>query len=227
MNLLQLAQKVHSKVGAAGTAPSSVVNARGEWKRIVQAVIDGDLEIQELWENWKFLRNEFSETCTASTATLAAPTGIKFWDFDTFKIREAGDAAGDEYPIEVVEYDEIKGEVLDNSEDVPSRVIVMPDNSLKFEPVPDAAHRILADYYVHPTAMSGNSDTSAIPSAYHDVIVGRAIRKYANFEGAQEIGGEAMDLEAIWLPRLENNQLPNKRHSRFRTGGFFEVIGGQ
>jgi hypothetical protein len=227
VTLLELAQALHSEVGAEGTAPSSVSGARGEWKRLVNVVIRSDIEIQAMYENWKFLRNEFSQTTSDGVATLAAPASIRMWDFDTFKIREAGDSAGDEYPIEAVEYDQIKGEVLDVTEGVPTRVIVMPDNSLKFEPVPDGAHRILADYYVHPTRMSANGDTSTIPAAYHDAILGKAIRKYANFEGANEISQEAMDMWELWLPRLENNQLPNQQHSRFRTGARIEVIGSQ
>jgi hypothetical protein len=227
VTLIQLAQALHRDVGATGTAPASVVDARGEWARLVNYVIGADLDVQALWENWKFQRTAYSQAATPSTATLAAPTRIKMWDQETFKIREAGDAVGLEYPIEAVEYDDIKREVLDVTEGIPSRVIIMPDYSLKLEQVPNAAHVLLADHYVHPVALAANADVSVIPTAYHDVIRGKAVRKYANFEGAGEISQEAMDLYDLWLPRLENNQLPNKNNSRFRTGGFFEVIGSQ
>jgi hypothetical protein len=227
MTLIQLAQALWRETGAAGTMPSTVTGAAGEWRRLVNYVINADKDVQALYDNWKFQRTAYSAEVVAGAATRVAPDRIKMWDFDTFKIREAGDSAGDEYPIEAVEYDAVKGETFDITEGVPSRIIVMPDNSLVLEQVPDAAHRILADYYVHPTPMSVDASTSVIPSYYHDVILGRAIQKYANFEGAGNLSNEALELYGLWLPRLEGNQLWNQRHSRFRTGGGFEVIGSQ
>lgn len=226
--LLSLSQDLHREVGAAGVSPSSVVSATGEWARLVNYIIRSDVEVQEMYEDWKFLRTEYSEAMIPTVNTLTAPTGIKFWDPETFFILESG--ASTKYPIDVYEYDDIKHEVIDETtQKVPWRVIIMPDNSLKLEAVPNAAHTLSADYFVHPTAMSANSDESAIPDAYRQgVIVGKAIRKYANFEGANEISQEAMDMWEVWFPRLENNQLPNKHHARFRgAGGHFEVIGSQ
>lgn len=227
--LLSLSQDLHRETGAAGVAPSSVASPTGEWARLINYIINADLEIQEMYEDWKFLRTEYSNAMSAGVNTLAAPTGVKFWDPKTFQIIEYGGAATDRYPIEVFEYDDIKSEVLDETtQEVPWRVIIMPDLSLKLELVPDAAHTLYADYYVHPTAMSGNTSESAIPDAYRLVILGRALQMYGEFEGASEIIAKGTRFLDLWFPRLENNQLPNKHHARFRgSGGHFEVIGSQ
>lgn len=231
LNFLQLVQKLHRDVGAAGVQPSAVTGLVGEAERLVGWIQDADAEIQDLWENWKFLRREFTSgnTTTQGAPTLAAPANITFWDFKTFKIRPAGIPVGQEYGIQAVEYDDIKNFVLDITENIPDRVIVMPDNNLKFEPVPDGVHTILADYYVDSEAgiMTANIDNSVIPAAYRKVILGRAMELYANFEGAPEMYKQGSEIMGQFLPRLENNQLPNRKHARFNTGAHIEVVASQ
>lgn len=213
---LELVQDLHREVGAAGVAPSSVTSQTGEALRLVNWIKKADQLIQELWVDWKFLWSEFSDDTVASTATLAAPADLNFWDFETFKI--------DGDPLEVVEYHDIRGETLDTSEGQPARVIVMPDHSLKFEPVPDAVYTITADYWKTPTLLAANSDVSAIPESYHLAILGRAMILYANYENAPEIKTQGEELYIEQLARLENHELPNKRNARFKQGGFFQVI---
>lgn len=231
LDFLQLVQKLHRDVGAAGVEPSAVTGLTGEAERLVGWIQDADAEIQDLWENWKFLRREFTtgNTTSQGSATLSAPDNITFWDFKTFKIRPAGIAVGQEYGIQSVEYDDIKNFVLDITENIPDRVIVMPDNSLKFEPVPNGVHTILADYYVDSEAsiMTANTNNSVIPAAYRKVILGRAMQLYANFEGAPEMSKQGSEIVGQFLPRLENNQLPNRKHARFNTDARIEVVGGQ
>ena len=205
---LELVQDLHREVGAAGVAPTTVI----------------DLKVQLLWVNWRFLWDQFdtANTTTASVNALAAPADLNFWDFKTFKIIQPGET--DQNPLDVVEYDKIKNNILDTSEDIPSRAIVMPNNSLTFEPVPDAVYTILADYYVKPTPLAANADVSAIPEEYHQVILGRAMILYGNYENGPEIKDQGNEIYIEQLARLENHQLPNQENSRFTTGGFFEVI---
>jgi hypothetical protein len=228
---LELVQDLHTECGAAGVPPTSVVNQTGEAKRLVKWIQRADVLIQELWENWKFLRNEYDQATTASINTLAAPTGIKFWDTSpvqtTFFCVLEGETDADKYELEAVEYDSVKDEILDTSEGEPWRVIIMPDNSLLVEPTPNGAHRILADYYVEPTPLAANTDVSVIPTMFHNAILGRAMIFYGNYENAPEIKLQGQELFAEQLARLENSQLPNQNQSRFRTGGHFEVIASQ
>jgi hypothetical protein len=231
LDYLQLVQKLHRDVGAAGVQPSAVTGLTGEALRLAGWIQDADADVQDLYENWKFLRNTFTTAnlTTDGIATLAAPANLTYWDFNTFKIRPAGIAVGQEYPIQSVEYDTIKSRVLDITTNIPDLVIVMPDGSLQFEQVPNGAHTILADYYVdsEENIMTANTDNSVIPAAYRKVILGRAMILYANFEGAAEIKTQGTEIYTEFLARLENNQLPNQKHARFNTGARIEVIGGQ
>lgn len=222
---LELLQQLHRDVGAAGTEPQGVTGLAGEAKRLANWIIQADNYIQLKYVNWKFLRTEYSMPTVASQATLAAPAGppaIKYWDFQTFTVIEPGET--DLNPLTSIEYDKIKRDILDTSEGAPWRVIVMPDNSLKFEPVPDAIYTIGADYYVVPTLLAANSDVSTIPPEYHQIIIGRAMILYANFESAPEIKDQGEEIYLELLALLENDQLPNQEHSRFNTGATFEVI---
>jgi len=228
MNFLELVQALHSECGAAGVAPTAVTGQTGENRRLVNWIIRADLKLQRKWINWKFLRATFSSGNVTSqgVATLAKPADLKTWDLKTFKITYPGET--EQYPLPAVEFENVKHTIIDDNEGPPGRVIVMPDNSLMFEPVPDGAYTIGADYYSKPVALVANDDVSAIPEEYHEsAILGRALMYYANFENAPEIRRQGEELYTEGLAEMENHQLPNQNYSRLRTGGGFEVIGGQ
>jgi hypothetical protein len=219
---LELFQQLHRDVGAAGTEPAGVTGLAGEAKRLANWIIQADNYVQLKYVNWKFLRAEFSVPTVASQATLAKPTGLKYWDFKTFTVIDPGET--DKNPFDAIEYDKTKRDILDTSEGPPWRAIVMPDNSLKFEPVPDDTYTIGADYYLVPTLLAANSDESTIPPEYHQIIIGRAMILYANFESAPEIKDQGEEIYTELLALLENDQLPNQEHARFNTGATIEVI---
>jgi hypothetical protein len=219
---LELVQQLHRDCGALGAEPTSVIDQVGEAKRLVNWIKQADNYVQLKWVNWKFLRQEYSQATTATIATLTKPANLKYWDFKTFKIIEPGET--DKNPFEAIEYDKVKADILDTTEDIPWRAIVMPNNDLRLEPVPDDAYTIEADYYDKPTLLAANADVSLIPEEFHQVIIGRAMILYANFENAPEIKDQGEEIYVEQLALLENDQLPNQEHSRFNTGAMIEVI---
>lgn len=223
---LDIVQELHEEVGAAGQPPSTVSNQKGEAKRMVNWVRRADEYVQLLWHNWKFLRSEYDEVTTVDVTQLPSIQGAQFWDEDTFKYYDS-DNGTIPYQLETVEYDEIKNEVRDQSKGPPYQVIIMPDNSLEVQPIPNGVYQVTGDVYVRPTLMQNDSDVSTIPAQYHRIILGRAMILYANFESAPEIKTQGSEIYAETLTRLQNNQLPNKFQAQFRTGGTFEVIGSQ
>lgn len=220
---LELVQNLHTEVGAAGEPPSTVLNQRGEAARLVNWIKRADEYIQEMWENWKFLRVVYDESTTASAVALPILQDVSFWDNFSFKIYDTVTDLPDDL-LEVVEYDAIKNELRDVEENRPFRVIIMPDNTLEVEPTPDDAYRITADAYIAPTLLAADDDISSIPTKFHQAILGRAMILYANYENAPEIKTQGQEIYSEQLTRLQNNQLPNKFLSQFRTGGVFEVI---
>lgn len=229
MTYLELVGELHRECGCAGVAPTTVISQSGEAKRLVNWIRRANLYVQRLWANWKFLRCEYSKTLADGDSTAAAPTvpnaiGRGMWDYDTFFITEVGDTI--KQPLVVQEWDKVKTEVFDTDTGVPWRVIVMPDNSLKFDPPSNDAHTITAEFYRQPIIdeLAANDDESAIPEEFQEIILARGMIFYSNYENAPEIKQQGEETYEETLARMENSELPNQMNARYRTGGNFTVV---
>ncbi len=220
---LELVRDLQREVGASGSQVGSVTGQQGEAQRLVKWIQQADFWIQNRWLNWKFLWNQVELTTVIGSVGLAAPTDLNFWDYKTFKINDTGDLDDDE-PLSAIEHDQIKWQVRDFDQGKPSFTIIMPDNSLEFEPVPDENYIIKADYFRTPIMLTANDQVSRIPENYHQAILGRAMILYANYENSPEIKTQGQEIFDTFLARLENSQLPNQRYARYQsTGSFFDV----
>src|SRR5882762_4723038 len=94
---LQLVGDLFREVGAAGLAPVTTVNQQGEALRLVNYIHDAELDIQNLWVDWKWLRKTL--TCytgvsgdqtgiytTQGGSISAYPLDLAEWDYPTFQI---------------------------------------------------------------------------------------------------------------------------------------------
>lgn len=216
---LELAQDLHREVGAAGMPPSSVTNQRGENQRLVRWVRNADQYIQTLWHNWKFLHATFDVTTMADVHLIEPPGELNVWDEATFRLEG--------YPIHVVEHNSVKSDVLDtDSRTQPSRIIILNNNSLRLDPIPDRTYRLTADYFRVPVPLAADDDISAIPEPFHaSVLLGRAMMLYGNFENAKEMKDQGLELYTEFLGRLESLQLPNTFNARYDSSNtHVEVI---
>lgn len=231
--LLSLAQTLYTEAGAAGTAPATVVGATGEWARLVNWCIQSDMDVQNLYVNWKFLRETLTFDTVAnqnpntySLATLGI-ADLAEWDFDAFQCYYSGSGVVPS-PIRGVEYETVKWEPVDPLNiGAPDRVVVMPDNSLRVDPISDQVYQLYGEYYNNPTRMAQIDTAQPImPFRFQRIIVGRALVYYGNYENAPEIINQGTQIYTDYLARLENSQLPNKQNARFRNNAHFEVGGG-
>jgi len=121
------------------------------------------------------------------------------------------DDGTDKMHLVVVEHESVNSDIFDltvGGRDMPAMVVIMPDNSLRFDPVPDAVYTITADYFKSPTILAADDDDSDIPEEFHrNVILGRALMFYGNFENAAEAKEQGVELYSH-LGRLESLQLP-------------------
>lgn len=213
MTFLEIVQLFYDESGSSGTRPGSVSNQSGERLRLVNWVKNADYEIKAMWHNWKFLSDTttFSETLAAAQQIVTKPSTLNIWDEATFRL--------DGQLIDVVEYEEIKSEVLDiTSRNQPSRLIILPNNNIQLDQIPGQSYVLSGSFYKKPVKMSANGSVSEIPEEFHEtVILGKALMYYGRRENAGEIYDKGEELFDDNIGVLESLQLPNKFNSRYRS----------
>ena len=212
MNFLEACKKVALRCGVSNTGPATVVGQNGELLLVIQWVLDAHEEICSKWLNWKFLWKRFDSATTIGQATIIAPDDLGIWDHNAIRLN--GDL------IDVEEYDTIKHEWEPSLETgTPNLAVIMPDNSLHLEPVPDAAYSISADYFKFAEELTNNTDQFLIPKAYQRAVIGRAMMFYAGYQNAPEVKQEGLEMYQMAMSQLESHELPeNSYRSGVSTG---------
>jgi len=238
---IQLVQDLFREVGAAGVAPTTIAGATGEAARLVNYVHDAELEIQNLWVDWKWLRKTLTFYTgsqdrtgiytTQGGAVSAYPTDLAEWDWKSFQIYPAGNTTTPQ-PLVTTEWQDVRNQIFDVTDyNQPWRVIVMPDNTFRFDNIPDQSYQCYAEYRSVPYDLKADTDVSNIPARFGNrIIVEWARMKYGLFESAAEQTAAAKlhiygTLDDAGIPTnngllaaLENDQLPNRKNSRRQQG---------
>jgi hypothetical protein len=233
VNLLELTQALHRATGAGSAAPTTFASVTGERLRLFHWIIEADYKIASMYANWKFLRRALTQSNELVTGepALPRPSTVKTWDQNTFQLLPVGQTQRQQ--LECVEWEDVKHEVLTTTVGIPSRVVIMPDGSLRFDPPPNDTHTFFADYYVRPTRLSADASVPAIPEEYHySCIVAEAMTYYATFENAPEVLAQArmlLDGNPVLgtiggMASLESDQLPGHFNARTRIGADIQVV---
>ena len=213
---LVLCQDMARDIGIPGTGPSSVTasDLSEEELAVVRYIKQADLDIQRRWFNWNFLWTEATITPSAGTSTLSSPANLGNWKLDAIVWSKA---TNDYQELDYMDWDEYKLEyklgVVDSG--TPEVFSVKPDNVLDVYPTPDTATTISVEYWKTPTELAADSDISAIPPRFHNIIIARAKIYYGENEDAPEIlSGALAEFEDL-LDKLESDQLPGQKNRRF------------
>lgn len=226
---LELVQDLHRDCNVGGTAPTSgnFASLTGTVARLKDWVKQADLELKSKWFNWKFLWASGSVSLVASTQDYTGPSDLGIYDKNTFLL--------DGYPIQVIEYREYKEKSLLGvaDEGTPVVIVILPNNSLRCYPIPDAAQTLTFEYYKAATAsvLSAHGDTSVIPAQFHRAIFYTAMTYYANWDNADELKKQAVEglygrngtLEEGWIHKLETHQLPSSGYAGATNDGNYEI----
>lgn len=214
---LEIVQDLHFEAGAAGLPPTSVVNQVGEADRLVRWVRKAEFFWQSRWANWKFMHR----TLPAGFRTLrsidtAPPDDLAAWDFRTFFIRVDEDSGW--LPLQAQEYDVVKELPPETVDGLPLRVVVLPNDYLRFSPLPDREYDLRADYYRKPVRLEENSQVSMIPDAYvPTVVLGTALGYVADYEDAPELKRRSVELVEDHATQLQAAYLPQQA-AEWQTG---------
>jgi hypothetical protein len=246
---LQLVQDLYREVGAAGGSPTAAIpsttTATGEILRLVNYIHDAELDIQNIWVDWKWLRktltfytgtqNQTGIFTTSGGAISAFPTDLAEWDWKSFLIYPAGSSSPQN--LITAEWQEVRNVIFNTTSfNQPWRVIVMPDNTFRFDMIPDQSYQCYAEYRSVPYDLKNDSDVSNIPARFANrLIVEWARMKYGLFENAPEQTANAkmqiygaLDDSGLHqnnglLAALENDQLPNRKNSRRQQGNSIQI----
>lgn len=241
---LQLCQDLFQEVGAAGGTPSSAipstVGAVGEAARLVRYIHDAELDLQNMWVDWKWLRktlpfytspqNQTAIVTTAGGAISAYPADLAEWDWKSFFIYPLNATAAQ--PLGTVEWQSVRNQVFNTTSfNQPYRVIVMPDNTFRFDNIPDQTYQCFCEYRAQPYDLKNDADVSNIPARFANrLIVEMGRLKYGLFENAAEqiarakleiyggVNDDGIPNNTGMLVALENDQLPNRKNSRRQQG---------
>lgn len=215
MDFLALCKATAVECGTVAGVPSltTVVGASGRVAKLVNAVSNAWMDIQNERTDWLWMRRRFTgaliiDQLEYTAAQInAALTRVGRWEKGTigrrtFSIYDPAIGASDETKIDYIPYEQW-ADMYDFGEHDSNRVIhwtITPENKVAVGPKPDKAYVIRGDYRLKPQVLSGNTDTPEMPDEFHRVIVWEAIRLLAR-------GDEAFD--AITASGLEYDRLRN------------------
>lgn len=215
MNFLQLVENLRSECGVSGSTLMTTANLGGELLRLSGWITDAWNEIQVARQDWKFLRLPFSFVTTigkqAYTPTEAGVPLLDIWKQDSFWLYANSLGISDQMPLSEMVWDHFREMYIRNVQTAqkPMCYSVHPNKSLYFGPLPDALYTITGEYWTLPLAIAADADTPAMPVRFHKLIVYEAMKKYAGYEGADEVMQRAMKEGAVLWLKLEQDQLPS------------------
>lgn len=220
MNFLQLCQQAREDCGISGTGPTSVSNQSGEYLRIVNWVNKAWEDIQNWNENWEWMRKEFTLQTVASQREYlpsAAVTDHSRWHGDTLRIYKTAEGQGTEQYLAEMGYEDFRNSyqfgAMNTLTGRPMVFAERPrDLALLLGAIPDGVYTVYGEYQQAAQRMVANADVpggGAFPAEFHQMIVDRAVMKYAAFEGAGALYGTAQVDFKERMRGLEKAKLPS------------------
>lgn len=210
---LQLCQALVTELGLSGGTPTTLTSVTGntitELNNVTRWIHDAALQIDNLWQDWKYLWKKYTVTQVANDVQLAAPpTGVIEWDLNKIRWRPTG-VVGAYQPLQYWNRQKFL-ELFDPDNATPgppTAFTINPDNALVFAAPLDASYDFLGEYWQRPIELLANGDIPLMPAQHHRVIMCRAAVMYGNREDAPEVisGLEAEYVDMI--DKLQSDQL--------------------
>jgi hypothetical protein len=218
MNKLEILERVLSKSGLSYTIPTTTTGMTGVEKQAAGWVDDAYEGVQRAHPTWQFLREDFSQALTIGKASYT-PTELGLTDW--------GEFAPDDWRVFLLAADE--GGIVYQSWDLfrmnyqigtyltqtgrPFVYSIDPDDNIVLFPIPDQVYTLKGEYFVKPYVMT-DSDAPVWSSAYHMIVVWRAIMYYGAEFGDADKYNSASDEHRIMLRQMEKKYLPSIRWGR-------------
>lgn len=222
---LQLCQKMRQNCRDAGTGPSTVVSQTGLLKNVVDWIADAWNDIQTQSLNWRWMTSQFTVNTVASDDTYlysdctdsrasAVITRFAAWRFNQsvpLCYLTSGGVSG-QYRLIPMPWEDFKDIYKFGSQQsntgMPIHITINEHDEILLGPNPDAVYTVTGEYQRGPLTLSANADEPDMPSRFHDLIVYRAIEKYAANYVKQEQYSRALVEGGRLMSALQRSQLP-------------------
>lgn len=230
---VEMVRRLRQEGRGAGsvTTPTTLVN-----------VVDGDVKDQMDWiaeswnriqmakRNWRWMFDDVEIDVTAgvrdySMATIfpVADDLARFahWKRDNFQYKTDAGGLASERPVAEMpweSYAQVDYGTVTPAER-PSRVIVLPDNSIRLMETPTVDGTLKARYYKGPQALVNDTDVPEFNAKYHMLIVWDALLDHAVAELSQEQLARATDRKTdLWYSLINNEIEPVRMYGRTMVG---------
>lgn len=196
MNFLQLCQRVASESGTVSgdATPSTTARQGGRLLKIVTWTATAWQQIQNLHDDWLWMRAEFTGNLTAGAARY---TGASFnltrwgrWiiEPETMTLYAAAQGPADEREICFMEWQEWRQRYTRGVQTPgrPRHYTVSPAGELCFGPTPDQAYVAKGEYQKNAQTLAADTDIPELPDdSLHTVIVWKALILLGQYDEGQ------------------------------------------
>lgn len=224
---LQLVRDVARECRFSGSGgPSTVLNQTGQMNRAVNWVKNAWIELQNEQPNWRWMRSEFSISTVADTDAYAysdatdsidSATIERFarWWTDDFQIYLTSAGIGTRHSIPYLDFRQWRQIYLTGNQtsQYPAIISIDPRNKIRLGPPPNDIYAVTGEYQKSAQVLAADADVPEMPTQFHQLIVARALMRYAGNSAAPEVYATAQDVENLLLPSLIADQLPEPQFS--------------
>lgn len=221
MTFLELCQEVADESGtvAGVSAFNTIVGASGRTAKLVRWVRNAYRDIQNERPDWLWMRREFTKSLTIGKSSYDSAV-----DFNlsvaayipdtasrrTMSLYDPAKTQTDEGRIEQINWGAFResyGQGIP-TQNRPREWAVSPPGMFMVGPPPDLAYVLRGEYRMKPEIMTADGDIPSMPSQYHGVIVGEALRLMARSDEAFTVLAEKSQQYDRLRSALVNEQTP-------------------
>lgn len=215
MTFLEICQELARLASIPGGGPTAVTGQTGELLRVVNWAKQAWLDIEIRHPRWNFLRKDLQFNTVigqqAYTMTQMAALDLRMVDRDSLRTYETAVGVNDEQYIVFWDYNIFRDTYMyaQQTQQRPTVFTSDPANkNLLFGSIPDKIYTVRGKYWRRAVAPTTDAEVPAFPDEYHQLVVYRALMKYAGYEAAGDAKQTALEEYGPLMRALERDQLP-------------------
>lgn len=215
MTFLEICQRVQRESDTPGSLMADVTGQPQDRAQIVTWVQAAWEEIQTE-QPWNFRQVAFSQALTASTRVFdlfgASYLNVTGAQLTASPLTLTHPTTGQKRRVELLTHQLFEAYYADaegvTQEGWPTAVAIAPTGDIEFNLTLDVAYTLSGWYIKAPQALSAATDVPEMAAQYHQAIVYRALRKYAEFDEASVLLQSAIYNDQLWTDRMARDLLP-------------------